>query len=106
MILVCPRSLLRHTESRRVYVQQVGRGLRTAAGKSRCVVLDQVGATWRHGPLTGPIRSDYSSSVGYSNSYAWESSCSDGALARALTHRCGCGVLFHQRRRVPWRTPG
>ena len=26
--------LLRHTESRRVYVQQVGRGLRTSLGKA------------------------------------------------------------------------
>ena len=78
--------LLRHTESRRVYVQQVGRGLRTAPGKSRCIVLDEVGATWRFGPLTGPIRSDYS----------WEGVCKDSAVARALLHRCRCGVLSHR----------
>ena len=78
--------LLRHTESRRVYVQQVGRGLRNAPGKVRCIVLDEVGAIWRHGPLTGPIRSDYS----------WEGVGRDGSEARQLLHRCRCGVLSHR----------
>ena len=65
--------LLRHTESRRVYVQQVGRGLRQSPGKARCIVLDEVGSTWRHGPLTGPIRSDYS----------WEGAYEEGGGAAA-----------------------
>ncbi|KAL3915422.1 MAG: hypothetical protein SGPRY_007225, partial [Prymnesium sp.] len=51
--------LLRQTESRRVYIQQVGRGMRPAEGKGRFIVCDEVGATWRHGPITGPIGSDY-----------------------------------------------
>ena len=77
--------LLRHTESARVYVQQVGRGLRGAAGKSRCIILDLVGSTWKHGPLTGPIKSDYQ----------WEAECATGP-PRKLLRRCQCGVLLHR----------
>jgi superfamily II DNA or RNA helicase len=51
--------LLRPTASRGLYVQQVGRGLRTCPGaappKTNCVVLDFVGATFRHGPVTRPL---------------------------------------------------
>ena len=38
--------LLRPTTSKALYIQQVGRGLRTAPGKRDCVVLDQSGNTW------------------------------------------------------------
>lgn len=33
--------------------------MRPAEGKGRFIVCDEVGATWRHGPITGPIGSDY-----------------------------------------------
>lgn len=90
--------LLRQTESRRVYVQQVGRGLRKSdLRKTRCVVLDQIGVTWNHGPLTGPIQSDY----------AWEEAVgaaegddradrADSQLAQDLLRRCQCGVVYHR----------
>lgn len=41
--------LLRPTKSLGRYLQQVGRGLRPAAGKTRLVVLDHAGCTLQHG---------------------------------------------------------
>lgn len=41
--------LLRPTQSLRLHVQQVGRGLRPAAGKNRLVILDHAGSTKLHG---------------------------------------------------------
>lgn len=42
--------LLRPTKSLGLYLQQVGRGLRPAAGKTHLTVLDHAGNTLRHGP--------------------------------------------------------
>jgi superfamily II DNA or RNA helicase len=58
--------LLRPTHSRGLYVQQVGRGLRSApwAGKRDCIVLDFVDNTLRHGPVTRPIASDLDAGAG------------------------------------------
>lgn len=55
--------LLRPTTSRALYVQQVGRGLRSHPGKKNCLVLDFVDNTFRHGPVTKPIVSDLDSTV-------------------------------------------
>jgi len=44
--------LLRATQSKALYVQQVGRGLRQSDGKADCVVIDQSGNTARHGPVS------------------------------------------------------
>lgn len=44
--------LLRPTKSLGLYLQQVGRGLRPAAGKRHLVVLDHAGNTQRHGLVT------------------------------------------------------
>lgn len=41
--------LLRPTQSLSLYLQQVGRALRTAPGKHHAVILDHVGNTLRHG---------------------------------------------------------
>lgn len=41
--------LLRPTQSLAMYLQQVGRGLRTAPGKSDCIILDHAGNSARHG---------------------------------------------------------
>lgn len=40
--------MARPTKSQTVYLQAVGRGLRTAEGKENCLVLDLVGVTQRH----------------------------------------------------------
>ena len=65
--------LLRPTQSKGLYIQQVGRGLRPSpkatpkggsegsggeggeGSKTCCVVIDMVGNTARHGPITGPV---------------------------------------------------
>lgn len=44
-------ALLRPTKSPGLYVQMVGRGLRTAPGKTNCLVLDFGGNVERHGPI-------------------------------------------------------
>jgi DNA repair protein RadD len=44
-------AMLRPTESCRLYVQSVGRGMRTYPGKENCLVLDYAGNTIRHGPI-------------------------------------------------------
>ncbi len=41
--------LLRPTQSLAMYLQQVGRGLRTAPGKADCIILDHAGNSARHG---------------------------------------------------------
>lgn len=43
--------LLRPTMSSGLYVQMVGRGMRLAAGKTDCLVLDYAGCIDRHGPI-------------------------------------------------------
>lgn len=43
--------LLRPTKSPGLFVQQLGRGLRTADGKKDCLILDFSGNIMRHGPL-------------------------------------------------------
>jgi len=43
--------LLRATESAALYVQMIGRGLRTYPGKTECVVLDYGENVLRHGPI-------------------------------------------------------
>jgi superfamily II DNA or RNA helicase len=46
--------LLRPTESLTLYMQQVGRGLRTAPGKRELIVLDHAGNALRHGLPDAP----------------------------------------------------
>lgn len=43
--------LLRSTQSPGIYVQILGRGMRTAPGKTDCLVLDHGGNIERHGPV-------------------------------------------------------
>ncbi len=76
--------LLRPTKSRRLYIQQVGRALRRAAGKTRCVVLDVTGLIWHFGPITGPV------------SFCWEDACATREASKALVRRCRCGCLVHK----------
>jgi DNA repair protein RadD len=44
-------AMLRPTESAALYVQQLGRGMRTAHGKTDCLVLDYAGNAVKHGPI-------------------------------------------------------
>jgi DNA repair protein RadD len=47
--------LCRPTQSAALYVQMVGRGLRTFPGKRECMVLDLVGCFEKHGSIRAPI---------------------------------------------------
>ena len=47
--------LLRATMSTSLYVQMVGRGMRTAEGKRNCLVVDFGGNVFRHGPIDDVI---------------------------------------------------
>ncbi len=47
--------LARPTQSRGLYIQQVGRGLRPGAGASHCIILDHADNTLRHGLITDPL---------------------------------------------------
>lgn len=44
----------RATKSRSLWKQMVGRGLRPAAGKTRCIVIDHGGNVWEHGFVEAP----------------------------------------------------
>ena len=57
-----PRQRLRSIPTiqliREPQIQQVGRGVRPAPGKTECVILDFSGITLRHGPIDAPILAD------------------------------------------------
>jgi len=46
-------AMLRPTMSTGKYIQQVGRGVRPAPGKTDCLILDFAGNVQRHGPIDG-----------------------------------------------------
>lgn len=47
--------MARPTKSKTLYIQSVGRGLRIAPGKDRCLIIDMVGATKRHNLVQAPV---------------------------------------------------
>jgi DNA repair protein RadD len=48
-------ALMRPTKSTGLYVQQVGRGFRTAPGKQDALILDYAGVVRRHGPVDAVV---------------------------------------------------
>ena len=100
-----------------LYIQQVGRGLRSAAGKADCIVLDQAGNTWCggatnarhmtdetssrdsiagrrcHGPVTGPQGWQLESARFVRPSDDWGSV---GATRQCPRDAGGCGALVHR----------
>jgi DNA repair protein RadD len=89
-------ALLRPTQSAGLFVQQVGRGLRKAAGKANCLVLDFARNTERHGPIdTITARSVWSSSK-EEDRPALSKTCPvcQTILALAATQCPTCGHLF------------
>ena len=48
-------ALMRPTKSTGLYVQQVGRGFRTAPGKKNALILDYAGVVRRHGPVDAVV---------------------------------------------------
>lgn len=51
-------AMLRSTESAALYIQIIGRGMRTAPGKKDCLVLDFAGNVMRHGPVDAVLVRD------------------------------------------------
>ena len=47
--------MARPTQSRSLYIQACGRGLRPHPGKQDCIILDHAGCCMMHGPLTDPL---------------------------------------------------
>lgn len=47
--------MLRKTQSRGLYIQMLGRGLRIAEGKMNCLVLDYAGNIQEHGMIDAPV---------------------------------------------------
>ncbi|GBG29751.1 ATP-dependent RNA helicase ded1 [Hondaea fermentalgiana] len=91
--------LLRPTESRGLYVQQVGRGLRPFSGKKRCIVLDEVGNTYRHGPVDGPRGFEWENNAPSAESDDAKAHRKAEALAQRLLRGCEtpkCAALLHR----------
>jgi DNA repair protein RadD len=76
--------MIRPTESKGLYYQQVGRGLRLSPGKSDCLILDFAGNVAKHGPIDqlegcpartrtcGNCREVYAEAVGNCPQCGWE----------------------------------
>lgn len=81
--------MLRPTLSTGLYVQMVGRGMRTAPGKVDCLLLDYVGNIERHGSLMD-ITPDVS-----------DIEFSDEPSGQVPKRTCGsCGSVIHQMARI------
>ncbi len=86
--------LLRATKSTSLYVQIVGRGMRTAAGKSNCLVLDFGGNISRHGPIDA-IEVKRKPKGGLTIGCAPVKECPKcGAVSVVRTLTCSCGYEF------------
>lgn len=57
-------ALMRPTKSTGLYVQQVGRGFRTAHGKENALILDYAGVVRRHGPVDAVVGENAGSGKG------------------------------------------
>lgn len=97
--------LLRPTQSLALYLQQVGRALRTAPGKTHAVILDHVGNSARHG---SPCQDREWSLLGRSEASrktkTGEAACrqceSCFAMSPAAASKCReCGAVFQVVRR-------
>lgn len=90
--------LLRPTESRGLYVQQVGRGLRIFPGKKRCIILDEVGNIYKHGPVDGPMGFEWESLPGVAEGSDARARRKAEALTQRLVRPCKgskCPALLH-----------
>lgn len=89
--------LLRATESAALYVQMIGRGLRTFPGKADCVVLDYGENVVRHGPINA-VRPREKGKRKESERQVMAKECpSCGALiamACRICPHCGAEIIF------------
>jgi DNA repair protein RadD len=103
--------LLRPTQSLSLYLQQVGRALRPAPGKSEAILLDHAGNALRHGlpdddrtwSLEGAKRSGRSRDP---DDVPVKQCPKCFAVVRAQTQRCACGHLWIPQGRIVDEKPG
>ncbi len=71
--------IARPTMSKTLYLQMLGRGLRTFPGKRDCLVIDLVGAGTRHTPIQAPVL------IGLPDDYTSDLGCAEEKTRRELT---------------------
>jgi DNA repair protein RadD len=88
-------AVMRPTQSTSLYVQIMGRGMRTFPGKENCLVLDYGENVFRHGPIND-IKITDSGAKG--DGEAPVKACPDCSLIVSLgAVKCpGCGHVFHR----------
>jgi DNA repair protein RadD len=87
--------MLRPTKSPVLYVQMVGRGMRTAPGKEDCLLLDFAGVVSEHGPVDQVnVRSRGESGDGAIGIAPVKMCPACQLYVAAGTRHCGCGHKF------------
>ncbi len=95
--------LARPTKSKGLYLQMAGRGLRTAPGKTDCLILDHGNCTMEHGLVTAEqnwqLLDDSTRKRGKQVSYAETFKvCPDcGEVHELQADVCNCGYVFSVR---------
>ena len=88
-------TMLRATRSTGLYVQIVGRGMRTAEGKKDCLVLDFGGNISRHGPIDCIEIKSKKGNDKVEIARAPTKECPEcGAVVSIRVLECSCGYLF------------
>jgi hypothetical protein len=95
--------LARPTKSKGLYLQMAGRGLRTAPGKTDCLILDHGNCTMEHGlvrrdqnwQLTEDETRKRSKQVSYAETFKVCPDC--GAVHDLQDEACECGYRFAAR---------
>lgn len=88
--------LCRPTMSPALYVQMVGRGLRTFEGKKECLVLDLAGCFERHGGIKNPVVKHYTDFADESNELSFHRKCPECSemipMSAALCPHCNLDI--------------
>jgi DNA repair protein RadD len=89
-------ALARPTKSTGLYIQMVGRGLRTYPGKENCLILDFGGNIARHGPIDAP-EVKKPSDKSDDNTAPIKTCQSCGESCHAAARECpACGCIFER----------
>jgi superfamily II DNA or RNA helicase len=99
-------SIVRPTQSLVLYLQMAGRALRTAPGKSDCVILDHGGCVYRHGLVTADrawtLDGEESRAVGkrVKDVADMVKVCPDcDRVAELQDESCPCGYVFRKKQK-------
>ena len=106
-------SIVRPTQSLALYLQMAGRALRTAPGKTDCVILDHGGCVYRHGLITAErqwsLDGEESRALGKRTKDVDDmvKVCPDCDRVAELTDEsCPCGYVFKVRRKQTKQVDG